>query len=73
MDRPKLEMRSNKEEVVTMNWSPDMKHDTNKEMIKYVGKKIGALGVCKLSAGQLTTLLDFCLTNNIMMTRNQLR
>ena len=37
MDRPKLEMRSNKEEVVTMNWSPDMKHDTNKEMIKYVG------------------------------------
>ena len=37
MDRPKLEMKSNKEEVVTMNWSPDMKHDTNKEMIKYVG------------------------------------
>ena len=50
------------EMVVTMSWNPDTKHDTNNERIKYVDKEIGALGVCKLSAGQLTQLFNFCLT-----------
>ena len=42
------------EMVVTMSWNPDKKHDTNKERIKYIFKDIGALGVCKLSAGHST-------------------
>jgi len=65
MDRPKVEIETNKEKMVPMNWSPEMRLDTYKEMAKYVGKEVGALGVCNFSARQLTQLLDFCLTSNL--------
>ena len=60
-----MEIETNKEKMAPMDWSPDMRLDTYKEMAKYVGKEVGALGVCNFSARQLTQLLDFCLTNNL--------
>ena len=58
MDRPKVEIESNKEKMVPMNWSPYMRLDTYKEMAKCVRKEVGILR-------QLTQLLDFCWTNNL--------
>ena len=65
MDRPKVEIDTNKEKMVPMDWSPDTRLDTYNEMAKFVGKEVVALGVCNYSARQLTQLLDFCLTNNL--------
>ena len=65
MERPKVEKLENKDKMVPLNWSPAMRLDTYKEMAKFVGKEVGALGVCNFSARQLTQLLEFCSANNL--------
>ena len=65
MKRPKTEIETNRDKKVPENWSPAMRLDAYKEMSKFVGKEVGALGVCNYSARQLVQLLDFCSANNL--------
>jgi len=65
MDRPKVEIESNKTKMVPDNWSPAMRLETYKEMAKFVGKEVGSLGVCNFSVRQLKELLFFCSENGI--------
>ena len=53
MDRPKVEIETNKEKMVLIHWSSDMRLDTYNEMAKFVGKEVVAMGVCNFSARQL--------------------
>ena len=65
MDRPKVEIEDRKEKMVHMNRSPDVRFDTNTEMVHCVGMEVGALGACNFNYGQLTQLPNFCWTNNL--------
>ena len=51
--------------MVHINRSPDVRFDTNTEMVHCVGMEVGALGACNFNYGQLTQLPNFCWTNNL--------
>ena len=65
MDIPKVEIEDSKEKMVHMNRNPEVRFNTNTEMVYCVGLEVGTLGTCNFNSGRLTQLPDFCWTNNL--------
>lgn len=64
-DRPKTELPANKDKMVPLNWTAQLRLDTYREMSKFVGAEVGSLGVCNFSHRQLVELLQFCQQENL--------
>jgi len=65
MERPKVTIEANMSKMVPVDWTPQTRLETYSHMAQFVGKEVGALGVCNFSPRQLTQLLDYCKAHNL--------